>query len=672
MLVVDLHALQTVDVLHFVNDVARQGLDPQQAKDVLRLGGAVDDQFALVHHLAFVHQHVLFLRDQELVGVTVQVGDDQADLAFGFLAEGDGAGGFGQHAGVLGRAGLEQLGHARQTAGDVAGLLAFHRDAREHFARAYVLAVAHLDQRAHGEADGHCVIGARNLDLLALLVEQLDLWTYHLGRAAAFRVDDHQGGQAGDFVHLLGHGHAFFDVLELGLSRVLGDDGAGQRIPVGHQRAGLDHHAVLDEQRGAVRHLVTLALAAVVVSDQYLARAGDDHLLALGVGDIAHGGGEAHRARTLGFHTGHDCCTRCRAADVESPHGQLGAGFADGLRGDHADRFAIGHQRAAAEVAAVALGADAVAGFAGQRGAHLDLVDTGSFDQIEHVFIEHLARRNDDLLGLGVDHVDSGHTAEHAVAQRFDDFAAFDQRAHIGAVGRAAIVLGDHQILRHVHQTAGEVAGVRSLQRGVGQTLARAVRGDEVLQHVQAFTEVRRDGGLDDGAVWLGHQAAHASELTDLRSGATGARVGHHVDGIERLLTHVLAMTILDRLVGEVIHQRLADFIARTAPDVHHLVVALALRHQTGGVLLLDFLDFLFGASDDRVLLFRNQHVVDADRDAGLGRQREARLQQLVGEDRGFAQAATAERRVDQARDFLLLQRLVHHAERQALGQNFR
>ena len=44
VLVVDLHALQAVDVLHLVDDVARQLLDAQQAQDVLRIGRAVDDQ----------------------------------------------------------------------------------------------------------------------------------------------------------------------------------------------------------------------------------------------------------------------------------------------------------------------------------------------------------------------------------------------------------------------------------------------------------------------------------------------------------------------------------------------------------------------------------------------------------------------------------------------------
>src|SRR2546430_13090354 len=38
------------------------------------------------------------------------------------------------------------------------------------------------------------------------------------------------------------------------------------------------------------------------------------------------------------------------------------------------------------------------------------------------------------------------------------------------SVGGAAIGLGDHQVLRHVHQAAGEVAGVRGLQRSEEHT----------------------------------------------------------------------------------------------------------------------------------------------------------------------------------------------------------
>ena len=45
----------------------------------------------------------------------------------------------------------------------------------------------------------------------------------------------------------------------------------------------------------------------------------------------------------------------------------------------------------------------------------------------------------------------------------------------------AAVLLGDDDVLRHVDQTAGEVARVGGLERRIGQALTRAVRRDEVL-----------------------------------------------------------------------------------------------------------------------------------------------------------------------------------------------
>jgi hypothetical protein len=53
-------------------------------------------ELALVHHLAFVHQDVLLLGDQLFVHTSLGVGDLQAVLALGLLAEADGAGDFGQ------------------------------------------------------------------------------------------------------------------------------------------------------------------------------------------------------------------------------------------------------------------------------------------------------------------------------------------------------------------------------------------------------------------------------------------------------------------------------------------------------------------------------------------------------------------------------------------------
>ena len=143
----------------------------------------------------------------------------------------------------------------------------------------------------------------------------------------------------------------------------------------------------------------------------------------------------------------------------------------------------------------------------------------------------------------------------------------------------------DDDVLRHVDETPRQVAGVRRLQRRVGQALAGAVRRDEVLQHGEAFTEVRRDRRLDDLARRLRHEAAHAGQLANLLFAAAGAGVRHDVDGVELVALAVRRLHPAEHLVG--------DPLRDVRPDGDDLVVALAVGDRAFEVLLLDADDFL-------------------------------------------------------------------------------
>ena len=90
---------------------------------------------------------------------------------------------------------------------------------------------------------------------------------------------------------------------------------------------------------------------------------------------------EAHRAVVLGFQARLLGDSRCRTTDVEGTHRELGSRFADGLRRDDAGRFAEFDQAAGGQVAAVAHDADAALRFAGQHGADLHPLDTGSLNR---------------------------------------------------------------------------------------------------------------------------------------------------------------------------------------------------------------------------------------------------------------------------------------------------
>jgi hypothetical protein len=136
----------------------------------------------------------------------------------------------------------------------------------------------------------------------------------------------------------------------------------------------------------------------------------------------------------------------------------------------------------------------------------------------------------------------------------------------VDAFDRAAVVLGHDDVLRHVDQAAGQVAGVGRLERRIGQALARAVRRDEVLEHGEAFAEVRRDGRLDDFARRLGHQSAHAGELANLLLRSASAGVGHDVDRVHGAFV-VGALHVAEHLVGDLVGNRrphLDDLVERS------------------------------------------------------------------------------------------------------------
>ena len=91
-----------------------------------------------------------------------------------------------------------------------------------------------------------------------------------------------------------------------------------------------------------------------------------------------------------------------RTADVEGTHRQLGAGFADRLRRDDADCFAMVDRRAAGQIAAVALAADAVDKFASQGRADLHLLDAGLLDGVDVSLLHQRSALDHDLVGRGI------------------------------------------------------------------------------------------------------------------------------------------------------------------------------------------------------------------------------------------------------------------------------
>ena len=237
--------------------------------------------------------------------------------------------------------------------------------------------------------------------------------------------------------------------------------------------------------------------------------------------------------------------------------------------------------------------------------------------------------------------------------------AGIDDGAHLDAALGAAIRLADDGILRDVDEAAGEVARVRRLERRVGKALAGAVRRVEVLEHVEAFLEVRDDRALDDLAGGLRHQAAHRRELLHLRRRAAGARMRHHVDRVDGLVAS--GVVLLHR--RDAVHHLGGEAVRALRPGVDDLVVFLALGDQAVLVLLLVILRQRARLLDDRPLVLGHDHVVLAEGDAGLERVIEAERHGAVAEDDRLLLTAVAVDGVDHSRDLLLGHELVHDVE---------
>src|SRR5581483_10104504 len=287
---------------------------------------------------------------------------------------------------------------------------------------------------------------------------------------------------------------------------------------------------------------------------------------------------EAHGTIVLGIQSRLLGDSRCRTTDVEGTHRKLRSGLADRLSRDYARRLAELNQTSRCQVAAVAHHADTTLGFAGQHGADLDALDAGSLNGSREIFGDLLVDVYDHIAVVVLDLLER-HAANNSVAQRLDDLAGFNDTRNVDAVYRATIVFADDYVLCHVNQAASQVAGVRGLQSGIGQTLTSAVGRDEVLQHRQPLAEVGSDWRLDDFARRLGHQSTHAGELANLLFRSASAGVGHDVNRIDLALL-VALLHLTEHLVG--------NLFGNGRPDFDDLVVAFTVGNGAVEILLLD------------------------------------------------------------------------------------
>ena len=259
---------------------------------------------------------------------------------------------------------------------------------------------------------------------------------------------------------------------------------------------------------------------------------------------------ELDRADILRFKAGLLGDAACGTADVERAHGELRSRFTDRLRCDDADGFADLDQFSGREISAVAADAGAAPGLAGQYRANFHALDTGRLNRAGEVFRDLLIDLDDDFAFVVFDLLER-HTADDTISQRLDDFARLDDGSDVDAVHCSAVAFADDHVLRDVHQTASEISGVRGLESRIRQTLACAVRRDEVLLHGKTFAEVCRDRRFDNFTRRLRHQTAHPGQLANLLFRSARAGIRHQQDGIESVAGFLRAFHFGEHHVGD-------------------------------------------------------------------------------------------------------------------------
>ncbi len=292
---------------------------------------------------------------------------------------------------------------------------------------------------------------------------------------------------------------------------------------------------------------------------------------------------------------------------MEGTQRQLGTRLTDGLGGDDTDGLADIDQLVGGQGPAVALGAHAALGLAGQHGTALDFLDAVGHEVVEHVHGQGVVALVQHGLSVGrVDDVGGEQTGVRATVGGLDEH----QVAVVVALGDAdgqtglgaAVLFAHDDVLGDVDQTTGQVTGFCGTQCGIGQTLTCTVLGDEVLQHGQAVAVVGLHRTRNDLTLRVSHEASHTCNLVDL----------HHVASCTRLHD--------DGQVGgrvELLLDFLGHFGGALGPQVDEFLTASFLGQQTHLVVGVDLVGLGLVLGDLLVALGRLVHVGEREGHAG-------------------------------------------------------
>ncbi|MNM57039.1 hypothetical protein D3C81_682260 [compost metagenome] len=322
--IVNLNALQTVNFLHFVGDVAGNRMHTTQTQNVVRRFWAVRNNVTALHNFAFKHVELTPFWNHLFVSVAaVQWRDYQATFAFGLFTERDNPADLSQDCRLFRTTSFEQVRNAWQTTGNILGTAGFLRNTRQGITRTDLNAVFQLHNRFTWQEVLSRHISTWDQHVVAFGINDFQCRTQVFTATGTLcAVQYNQRRQTGQFVGLACNGLAVNHISEADETTHFGDNWHGVRIPVSNGFAAVNFCTVTFAHHCTIRHFVAFFGTAEFVDQLQFGVTRGNHQLACGVHDELH---IAQLQATLVFHldAGFSSRTRCRTTDVERTHRQL-------------------------------------------------------------------------------------------------------------------------------------------------------------------------------------------------------------------------------------------------------------------------------------------------------------------------------------------------------------
>ena len=539
VLVVDLHTLQAVDVLDFVDDVFLDGRGALDLEDIGRRDSTIRERHTSVDRVTLLDEDLLRGR-YEVLTLSAELGgdDDLTVTALEALTEGDDTIDFCYDSRIRWVTCFEELRDTRQTTGDVTSLAHRARDLSERLPDVNLGVVLLDDVSTYWEV----------VALEEVAVGILDMDTRY--DVTVLRFGDDHFLQTRSFVRLDAVGRAFDEVIEDDLTRDFGDDEGIEGVEFEERLTLLDLFTFSEEELSTVRHLDRAEDdLRILIGDLQLGHTADDDIDGLATIFGSHFGDtqviEGDDTIVLSSDTIARSDVRSYPPDVEGTERQLCTRLTDRLSSDDPDDLTLLDEDVRSEVTAVALSADTLLRLTGEYRADLDLLDGRCLDALSSSFADLFASVDEDFTRRRMDHIVYRDTTEDALIEGSYYFVVVVFLRELSShetTERTTVFFGDDDILRDVYETTREVTSVSRLQSRIGKTLTSTVGRDEVLKHGETLLEVRENWVLNDlstlatALLRLSHQTTDTGELTDLLLRTTSTRVHHHEDGVEALV----------------------------------------------------------------------------------------------------------------------------------------